>query len=213
MTTWRTLLFAFLLMWIHLNTSVRTNADDLKSNVDVIVIGCGRDTGLISEVDVTGPDLVPVTMHPPLEHVASDISKFSLLLNSKTYYGIKLSTTHCAVDASFTVLPGQPRHLTLKLSESVVLNDLDYSLAGTLPVEGLVVRLRNEHGVERSIVVDGRAYYVDNLRSGNYMLEISLAGGSVLVIPVTINRKKVLTVRNVNIEEFKNAAVLRSIVR
>jgi hypothetical protein len=106
------------------------------------------------------------------------------------HYSLLAQDGFCVANEYFTVLPDSDRDLSMVLRQGGrTIYDFDAYLAGALPVGGILeASLMTKSGDSIPLLLDGRAYYGEGLREGQYTLNLSIAGGLVCRIPVDLKR-------------------------
>lgn len=119
-----------------------------------------------------------------------------------------MNTRYCGSRDYVTVLRDHDRHI-VAAGVAYIWTGPSCSVAGTLPIPGLSVRLLSEDGKSVPVAIDDNAYYSDSFGSGKYDLEVRATGLASIVIPLDYSDqppgefcgKRV--VRNITLDELR----------
>lgn len=170
----------------------------------ITVVNCAGDeqapTVLVSKIG-----LEPIPLHTDVQPLKRGVYRLIASVAPGDYFVHLVGhVKYCRADRQLVLLPGHTRHVLLIMDKSIVVTENSTSIAGSLPTEGLTVRVVSENGKEYPAEVDGDAYYLDALRRGKYCLRVGLGYGYLVDLPIDL--KVQFTLRNITLEDIVSGA-------
>jgi len=182
---WLTMVAIGLLL-IGLPVNSNAGSDAPSQRVSIVVINCVDHRDDIPTLSISGGPYPKAIGEPAPQEISTGVHRFDITLPpgsyglgvSTPYHGSSPKTYGCKGLATFTVLSGHSRHLVVSMEKGITIDDADCSIAGTLPAGGLAIGLVRPFGGEEPAVIDGGAYYFENLSPRRYVIRVRFSNGS-----------------------------------